>query len=303
MRVFRGCSLLDDGCGTGSSCHREGGLWMAGLLAVLIAYSAGAAADGNPWGTVMDPNRETPQAIGSYDLGCLAGAQALPERGPGYLAIRLFRRRFFGSPRLLDFISSLGREAERQGWGTLLIGDLSQPRGGPPVSGHRSHQTGLDVDIWYQTLDSYIRSGWRMEDLAKRDPYVVLDRSRTAPDPQRWTRAHGALLKAAAQQPEVDRIFVHPAIKQALCESSREDSTWLRKLRPWWGHDDHMHVRLGCPKEDRLCTGQPALPSGDGCGSALAWWFTEEAKAPKPQIAAAPRPLPAHCDQVLHQER
>ena len=33
-------------------------------------------------------------------------------------------------------------------WPGFLVGDISQPRGGPMFTGHASHQIGLDADVW-----------------------------------------------------------------------------------------------------------------------------------------------------------
>jgi penicillin-insensitive murein endopeptidase len=60
-----------------------------------------------------------------------------------------------------------------------------------------------------------------------RDPFTV--------DAKLWTPLHTKLIKRAASYPEVERIFVHPAIKQVLCEQAGADRIWLSKVRPWWG--------------------------------------------------------------------
>jgi penicillin-insensitive murein endopeptidase len=112
-----------------------------------------------------------------------------------------------------------------------------------------------------------------------------------------------ALIRAAAGDPETERVFVHPAIKQALCLHAAGDRAWLTKVRPWWGHDDHIHVRLAGPPGDALCRAQAPPPPGDGCGADLAWWLSEEPWRPKPP-GPPPRPvtladLPAACSAVL----
>ncbi|HEY1261378.1 MAG TPA: penicillin-insensitive murein endopeptidase, partial [Stellaceae bacterium] len=89
------------------------------------------------------------EAIGAYGRGCLEGAVELPADGPGWEVMRPSRDRAWGHPALIAFIErvapSLPAEA---GWSGLLIGDMSQPRGGPMLTGHASHQIGLDADIW-----------------------------------------------------------------------------------------------------------------------------------------------------------
>jgi penicillin-insensitive murein endopeptidase len=180
---------------------------------------------------------------------------------------------------------------------------LGQPRGGPTVSGHRSHQTGLDVDIWF--LLSTKLNG-RMLTATERETWSapsVVDIQSDVVDYRQWTQAHEKVLEAAARQPEVDRIFVNPSIKQALCEHKSEASAaWLRKIRPWWKHDDHFHVRLKCPENNTHCQSQESLPAGDGCDASLAWWFSTEAKTPTQKTKPVPPPpLPALCEQILKQ--
>jgi hypothetical protein len=88
------------------------------------------------------------RSIGFYSKGCLAGAAALPVSGETWQVMRLSRNRNWGHPVLVEFIEELSERAAQNGWPGLLIGDMSQPRGGPMLNGHASHQVGLDVDIW-----------------------------------------------------------------------------------------------------------------------------------------------------------
>jgi penicillin-insensitive murein endopeptidase len=269
------------------------------LLGVFSECSSSPAA--NNWATIKQSAQigDSPQSIGSYTAGCLSGAVSLPQNGTGYQLMRLTRGRSYGHPDLIRFIEHLAQTAHLQNWGVLLIGDLGQVRGGPTASGHRSHQTGLDVDIWYllsqqaaiRSLDFNERETWNA-------PSVLASKSDAIDDSQ-WSQAHEKILEAAAQSPEVDRIFVNPSVKRLLC-ARKLAHDWLRKIRPWWGHDDHFHVRLKCPLNNKSCTGQEPLPVSDGCDASLAWWFSEEAKVPTSK-AKKPEPpvLPALCDVVL----
>jgi penicillin-insensitive murein endopeptidase len=213
--------------------------------------------------------------------------------------MRLSRKRSYGHPDLKQFIEKLGQTSASQHLGTLLIGDLGQPRGGPTLSGHRSHQTGLDVDIWFllskqaesRTLANNERETWSA-------PSVLVAHS-DAIDYTQWSQANEKILEAAARMPEVDRIFVNPSVKRELCARSASHD-WLRKIRPWWKHDDHFHVRLKCPKNNKYCQAQDPLPAGDGCDAGLDWWFTEEAKHPvPPKTPPKPLELPVLCNSVL----
>jgi penicillin-insensitive murein endopeptidase len=255
----------------------------------------------NSWGQVAYPTAGLSQSIGSYTAGCVTGAIALPINGKGYQVMRLSRKRNFGHPELINFIEQLAQISETNGLGTLLVGDLGQPRGGPTLTGHRSHQSGLDVDMWYllspiaasRTLTPAEREKWGA-------PSVILANT-DAINHAQWTVTNERVLEEAARRPEVERIFVHAGVKRQLCQSpGRHD--WLHKIRPWYGHDDHFHVRLKCPPNNRSCQGQEPIPAGDGCGADLAWWFSAEAKGElgkkKPKAREMPV-LPAECAAVL----
>ncbi len=267
------------------------------LLGLLVAIEAVA----NPWSTVTQPATMggAAQSIGTYDAGCLAGAVALPADGVGYQVMRLSRQRFYGHPDLKYVIEALGRQVASQRLGVLLIGDLGQPRGGPTLSGHRSHQTGLDVDIWFLlSAQAASRSLTRAERESFGAPSVLAGKSDNINSAQ-WSQANERVLELAAGLPTVDRIFVNPSVKRELC-SRHHGQRWLRKIRPWWKHDDHFHVRLKCPANNKNCVGQPPLPVGDGCDASLAWWFSDEAKKPPVKPYKPKKPvLPALCDVVL----
>lgn len=274
-------------------------LFFTGILLPGLFSDCLAASEAQKWAMITQPTTGIAQSIGNYNAGCIRGAVSVPVNGTGYQMMRLSRKRSFGHPDLKQFIEKLGQTAARQHLGTLLIGDLGQPRGGPTLSGHRSHQTGLDVDIWFLLSKQATN---RILAFNERETWAapsVLAAHSDAIDYTQWSLANEKVLEAAARMPEVDRIFVNPSVKRELCiRSSSRD--WLRKIRPWWKHDDHFHVRLKCPQDSRYCQGQETLPQGDGCDASLTWWFSEEAKHPKvPQAAPKPPLLPVLCDSVL----
>ena len=254
----------------------------------------------NPWTKVNAPTKGQPEAIGATNAGCVSGALALPMDGPGYRVMRPSRNRYYGHPDLVRFIQTLGRQIEGRGIGTLLVGDLSQPRGGPMSSMHRSHQSGLDVDLWFQlphgiderSLSKYEREQWQAPSMLTSDGVSL--------HPQNWTIDQAEMLRLVAQHPEVDRVFVNPVIKREMCRT-QSGGQWLHKLRPWWGHDDHLHVRLRCPPGEIQCESQGSLPAGDGCDESLAWWFSEEAKQ-KSAKPSEPPELPKACLALINQK-
>lgn len=267
-----------------------------GLLPALAWLLAPSVALALTWGDVQEPVPGTPHAIGSYAAGCIQGAISLPPEGRGYQVMRPHRRRFFAHPLLVRYLQELGAAADQNGLGVLLIGDLGQARGGPMLSGHRSHQNGLDADIWF-----WLPPNGMVLTVAERD--TIAAPSMLAPNAgslaaQHWSQRQMDILRLAVGYDVVARIFVHPVIKQTLCEQF-PGASWLQKLRPWWGHDDHFHVRLRCPLGEPACQDQDPLPAGDGCGAELAWWFTEEARKPRPPVDSAKVPLPAACQVIL----
>ena len=239
------------------------------------------------------------QSIGAYNAGCISGAVSVPVNGTGYQMMRLSRKRSYGHPDLKQFIERLGLTAATRHLGVLLIGDLGQPRGGPTLSGHRSHQTGLDVDIWFLLSNQAASRTLAVNERETWSAPSVLAAQSDAIDYTQWSLSNEKILEVAARMPEVDRIFVNPSVKRELCSRYRAHD-WLRKIRPWWKHDDHFHVRLQCPKNNPYCQGQEPLPPGDGCDAGLDWWFTEEAKHPiPPKTPPKPLELPILCDGVL----
>ena len=111
------------------------------------------------------------------------------------------------------------------------------------------------------------------------------------------------MLRLAVDDPRVDRIFVNPAIKEALCKiTSPDDREWLRRIRPWYGHDEHFHVRLACPADSPLCEPQAPPPPGDGCQEVISWLRPPQAEPdPIPPKHGPPNPaLPAACTKVLN---
>ena len=162
---------------------------------------------------------------------------------------------------------------DADGWPGLLIGDISQPRGGPMLTGHASHQIGLDADIWLTPMPSRPLSTRQREEMSAT---LMVDEKTHLVKDALWKPMHTRLLKRAASYPEVERILVNPGIKKKLCDTVTGDRSWLRKVRPFWGHDYHFHMRIGCQPGSPNCKGQEATPADDGCGKPLAWWFTEE---------------------------
>ncbi|HXT05795.1 MAG TPA: penicillin-insensitive murein endopeptidase [Roseiarcus sp.] len=246
------------------------------------------------FGRELTPSAAKTRSIGFYSRGCLDGARALPLDGATWRVMRISRDRYWGNPETIAFLERFSKKAAAEGiWPGILVGDISQPRGGPMITGHASHQIGLDADIWLTPMPAELTR-------AQRETMSALDMVR--PDglavDEHWSERQAGIIRTAAEEPQVTLIFVNAAIKKALCEKHAGEP-WMSKVRPWWGHNYHFHVRLRCPQGATYCRNQGPPPPGDGCGKSLNWWFTDAALHPKPSGKPA-RPLtmaqmPAAC--------
>ena len=245
------------------------------------------------------------QVIGFYSHGCIAGAQPLPINGPTWQVMRLSRNRNWAHPEMVALLERLSAKVHKDaGWAGILVGDMSQPRGGPMFTGHASHQIGLDADVWLTPMPSRTLSRNEREDMSA---VMMVRGDRLDIDPHTWTPQHLTVIRDAAQEPSVQRIFVNAAIKKALCRETKGDRGWLAKIRPMYGHDYHFHIRIKCPVGSTTCESQPEPTEGEACSAAdLAYWFKDEVLHPKPSPEPEkPKPpmtlaqLPAACRGVL----
>ena len=277
--------------------------FILGLGAVVSGVQAQQLAK-QQFGAMRNASTQKAAPFGSYAKGCIAGAEQLPETGPTWQAMRLSRNRNWGHPETIDFIKDLSAYAAKQpGWNGLYIGDISQPRGGPMLSGHRSHQLGLDADIWMLPTSQLNLSRKQRENISS----VSLRRDGGAYVNTSWSGAHHRIMKKAAQDKRTARIFVFPGAKVQMCKDEKGNRKWLRKIRPWWGHHYHFHVRLACPRGARGCVNQSPPPRGDGCANAQKW--VDDILNPPPPKPNAPKPkprrelrladLPQQCANVL----
>lgn len=261
------------------------------------------------FGAFKTPDVAPASAIGTYALGCMAGAKTLPITGPTWQVMRLKRHRNYALPQTIALVKRLANDANANiGWSGLLVGDMAQPRGGPMLTGHASHQIGLDADIWFTPMPDHVMT------MQERETKVPLEmvKNHFQLNRDNWSTERAKLLKMAASYPEVGRIFVHPPIKAELCgwAANDPDKSWLAKIRPLKGHTFHFHIRLNCPNGMKNCKNQwkPNPDDGTGCGKELVYWMSGKAyQKPKPNPNAKPyippppltlTGLPAECRAV-----
>lgn len=278
-------------------------------LAAVIASPVARELFGNQ----KQPSPLAARAFGTYARGCLAGAKPLPIDGPAWQAMRLSRNRNWGHPILVSYLERLAADAKQHdGWPGLLVGDMAQPMGGPMLTGHASHQIGLDADVWLSPMPANTLTPDERE---TKSAVSMLAEDGVSVDAKIWTEDHAKLIKRAASYPGVARIFVHPAIKKAMCNwAGKTNEPWLSKVRPWWGHHYHFHIRLSCPAGAQGCVGQPAAPADNGCGKEVDSWLKRMKKpaADTDKVAKKPakpkRPLtladlPSDCAALVGQTK
>ncbi len=285
---------------------------LIGLTGLMPAHSAEPAAK-RLFGAKKDGAAMPAAVFGSYAKGCVAGAIKLENDGPTWQAMRLSRNRHWAHPELIATVKQLSRDGKKVGWNGLMVGDLTQPRGGPMLSGHASHQAGLDADVWLTPMPNKRLTYKEREQLSATSMLATRNGKLTNHklNTRRFTKAHAGIIRTAAQYRNVERIFVHPTIKRELCRQFPKRPAWLKKVRAQFGHHYHFHVRIGCPKGSSGCKPQRAVPSY-GCDKAtMDYWF-KVAYGPrrKPKPGAKPpkirkkrdirmSDLPRQCRAVL----
>lgn len=254
----------------------------------MIFLSGAMLASIITWSDFKEPIITDPTPIGTYSNGCLQGGQKANLKHPYYQIIRQQNNRYYGDPSLLSYIENLAERAHQANLPILLVGDMSMPRGGPFNGGHASHQIGLDVDIWFRMVSkplnkNELHTPWALNIVA--DNFLKVNKYYT---PKIYT-----LIKLAAEDKNVERIFINAAIKDQLCKDTPiAERAWLHKIRPWWGHNAHLHVRLKCPSNVQECESSPPIPiSNDGCGSEINSWI-DDIRHPKPKANQETKPKP-----------
>lgn len=250
-------------------------LYNAFIIIFVILLSSCATTE-LKWDEISSPSTKPSNIYGGYSAGCLDGAVSLNTSSYGYQTMRVSRNRYYGHPRLIHFLEKYAKEVTDAGYGILAIGDLSQARGGPMPRGHSSHQIGLDADIWFKRFSKEEQQLMTKEKAEILSAVSMVNQTAMRIDTNTWHENNARVLEIVANHPEVERVFVNFAIKKTLCKKHKGEA-WLKKIRPWWGHVYHYHVRLSCPEGSQTCRLQKSVANNDGCDETLAWWFSDEA--------------------------
>jgi penicillin-insensitive murein endopeptidase len=257
------------------------------------------------FGTVRLPADLKARSLGFYAKGCLAGGRPLAINGPAWQVMRLSRNRNWGHPALITTLEKLAVKVKQETkWPGLLVGDISQPRGGPMLTGHASHQIGLDADVWLNPMPKKMLTAREREETSAK----TMANANFSDVGSNWTTEQLKVIRLAAKMPGVERVLVNPVIKKALCREAAGDRSWLAKIRPYWGHDYHMHIRMVCPAGSPTCKPQNPVGTDEECGAPLDAWLKRVRKPdvpPPPPVKKPPPPplklsdLPPECRGVL----
>src|SRR4030088_2181265 len=137
------------------------------------------------FGRKVLPTAMPTRVVGFYAKGCIAGAEPLPINGETWQVMRLSRNRNWAHPDMVALLERLADKAHKDaGWPGILVGDMSQPRGGPMITGHASHQVGLDADIWLTPMTSRLLSRTEREE---KSAVMMVRADRLDIDPNAWT--------------------------------------------------------------------------------------------------------------------
>jgi len=292
--------------------------WLV-LLLVLAQPVAAESTAATLFSAKRTPAPGAAVPVGTYARGCAQGNVELAETGPTWQAMRLSRGRNWGNPTMVAFLQDLSGKVTQFGWRGLYIGDLGNPRGGPMNSGHASHQMGLDADVWFLKPARLDLSRAQREEISSIPIRSTDQRSVN----RNYDSSYREVLKAAASDPRVDRIFVAAAIKIEMCKTAKPaDTKWLQRIRPEASHEAHFHVRLKCPPGASYCQTQAPTVNelsngGNGCDDTLMYWVSDAylnpkaVKPVKPVEPVPPKPrkksarellladMPAECAVVL----
>lgn len=206
------------------------------------------------------------QVNGFYSNGSLAQPEVLSLEGIGFLKLHRWRNRAYGSLDLVEILERVAAEMVRlfKDGERLQVGDLSAEKGGL-ISGHASHQNGLDVDLIFLRVNRFEQDPEKTDGM----PELFVVKGEVTPNfdtPRNWE-----LIKTLVGSQRVGRIFVDQAIKDHLCSHAlktgefQSHSETLRRLRPYPNHDNHLHLRITCPKNSPDCKEQEPPPVGSGC--------------------------------------
>jgi penicillin-insensitive murein DD-endopeptidase len=228
-------------------------------LGCLLAWAS--RSDGAPAARPTKTAAAASFSIGSPNQGRLDNGKRLTAapylRVVPYYAESTAR---WGLPALVGLIDRAARRVARQFPDAVLsVGDLSRREGGE-LERHHSHKSGRDADLGF-----YLRTG--------ADKPLLPDRFVTFSAGGQATDLSGAVFDDARnwalvealiddRETRVSHIFVARHIRARLLRyaerrgvslEQRQRAAELMMQPSQAAHDDHFHVRIGCPPDQGRC--------------------------------------------------
>ena len=242
------------------------------------------------------------EPIGNYNNGCITNAHRLDISTKYYQVAHPKKQRYYGDETMIRFIERYSKKVYKNGIGSVLVGDVSTKYGGKLNTGHASHQIGLDADIEFY-LD-------RIDPKQLDQPHanILVNKGKQTTN-SLFTKKYYDLIMFAAMDPMVERIFVGPAIKVKMCEMTTDPNMhkYLHKIRPWFGHTEHFHVRLQCPIHAPDCEKQQAIPEmhtiEEEKEEALSWFLPPPPKDETKVVKRVKKVLPERCEKLAQNKR
>ena len=252
------------------------------------------------FGRKTAPASMAARSIGYYTHGCLAGGEALPINGPTWQVMRLSRNRNWGHPELIKFLERFAKKVPSIGWHGLLVGDMAQPRGGPMITGHWSHQVGLDADIWLTPMPDRELTRQEREEMSAtnivtddwkdvRPGNLVGEIHRALQDWPRRTRRSSAcspIRRSRRRCAATSKATAPGCTRSARCSGTTIISTCASAVRRTAPSARRSRFRRPTKAAARTSTG----------GSRRGWRSRSRASLAKPILMSA---LPAACKQIL----
>lgn len=209
---------------------------------------------------------KNPDGSVTYQYGSLEDGILLPAQGDGFVRVNS-PDTSWGAGMMISLLTNASAFYVKYFSPNykVHIASIAQEKGGA-YGPHKSHQNGLDGDVYYMGQTRY---------------GTVLNPDGTVSEKfdaqKNWDFWRILVLQemdvGARTVPAVYMIFIHPTLKTYLCGWAKDrglienpiDKEILRRLWPTAGHDTHFHVRLRCSPYYKDCLQQNEIPDVTGC--------------------------------------
>lgn len=219
--------------------------------------------DGLDYRQILDPNRalDGSLSLGTIRQGALRNAASLALVGDHHEIIERHRTRGtnFGTAELITAIERAAAEVAREyGGAPLRVGNIGFRRGGS-IPWSNSHEAGRDADLAFYVLDEQGRSVPSPDLIGFDDDGRALEHSLVFDAQRTWGLVRALLTDSTIN---VQWLFISEGLKEILllhAVSIGEDrelveraASILHQPTDALPHDDHLHLRIGCSRRDRL---------------------------------------------------